>query len=61
LNKFCSLLQFAFDSRNQFFPLTVHFILDVEKRSSFLVALDFQACDLFLSGQFFPQVSVQQR
>jgi hypothetical protein len=55
LNKFCLLLQLAFDSLNQSFPLTIHFVLSVEKGSSFLVALGFQGLDLFLSGQLFFQ------
>jgi hypothetical protein len=45
LNKFCSLLQFTLDSRNQCFTLTVHFVLGIEKGPSFLVALSFQGLD----------------
>ena len=49
------LLQLAFNRRDQFLPLTVHFVLGVEKGSSFLVALAFQGLDLFLAGQLFLQ------
>lgn len=49
------MLKLAFDPRNQLLPLTVPFVLGVEKGSSFLVALAFQSLDLFLAGQLFLQ------
>src|ERR1035437_1868334 len=49
------LCQLSFGAGNQIFPLFVHLILSVEKRTSSLAALCFQSFDLFLSRQLFFQ------